>query len=247
MSSSSEALFVHIANFLKFISSAQLLWFMLNTSYDHGCHLASRFRLDPEEYEALLIVVGLVSYMGFGFQIPNQGHGQLVVTLPLLVLLLCRPFVFSSRRLFFASPLNAPSSCCLVVSLCRLSLSCRASWLSHHHLSQSSRCTAFSPAPRDRHNDGKGKQGVRRHDDGNERRDDGWRNIGKGQQGDRQHNNGDGKHDEGKGQQGDRRHDDGSGRHDDGDGWHDDGRHDDGKGPKEAAAPLLNSPIRTPV
>ena len=59
----------HIANFLKFISSAQSFWFLLNTSYDHGCHLASRFRLDPDEYEALLIVAGLASYTRFGFQI----------------------------------------------------------------------------------------------------------------------------------------------------------------------------------
>ena len=59
----------HIANFLKFISSAQSFWFSLDTSYDHGCHLASRFRLDPDEYEALLIVAGLASYTRFGFQI----------------------------------------------------------------------------------------------------------------------------------------------------------------------------------
>jgi len=69
MSSSSEALLDHIADFLKFISSPQSFWFTLNTSYDHGCHLASRFRLDQEEYEALLIVAGLVSYTRFGFQI----------------------------------------------------------------------------------------------------------------------------------------------------------------------------------
>jgi len=59
----------HIADFLKFISSAQSFWFSLDTSYDHGCHLASRFRLDPDEYEALLIVAGLASYTRFGFQI----------------------------------------------------------------------------------------------------------------------------------------------------------------------------------
>ena len=59
----------HIADFLKFISSAQSFWFSLNTSYNHGCHLASRFRLDPDEYEALLIVAGLASYTRFGFQI----------------------------------------------------------------------------------------------------------------------------------------------------------------------------------
>ena len=69
MSSSSEALLDHIGDFLEFISSAQSFWFSLNTSYSHGCHLASRFRLDQEEYEALLIVAGLASYTRFGFQI----------------------------------------------------------------------------------------------------------------------------------------------------------------------------------
>jgi hypothetical protein len=69
MSSSSEALLDHIADFLKFISSAQSFWFSLDTIYDHGCHLASCFHLDPNEYEALLIVAGLASYTRFGFQI----------------------------------------------------------------------------------------------------------------------------------------------------------------------------------
>jgi hypothetical protein len=69
MSSSSDALLDHIANFLKFISSAQSFRFTLNTSYGHGCHLASHFRLDQEEYKALLIVAGLASYTRFGFQI----------------------------------------------------------------------------------------------------------------------------------------------------------------------------------
>jgi len=69
MSSRSEALLDHIANFLKFISSAQSFWFSLDTSYNHGCHLASRFRLDPDEYEVLLIAAGLASYTRFGFKI----------------------------------------------------------------------------------------------------------------------------------------------------------------------------------
>jgi hypothetical protein len=69
MSSSSEALLDCIADFLKFIFSAQSFWFLLNTSYNHGCHLASCFRLDPDEYEALLIVTGLALYTRFGFQI----------------------------------------------------------------------------------------------------------------------------------------------------------------------------------
>jgi hypothetical protein len=115
-------------------------------------------------------------------------------------------------------PLDAPPSRRLVVTSCRLSLSRRASWLSHHHLSSSSRCTTFSSSHRDRHNDGKGKQGIRRHDDSDGHRDDGPHNNGKGQQGDRRDDDGDGKRNDGKGQQGNRRHDDGRGWHDDGKG-----------------------------
>ena len=69
MSLSSETLLDHIADFLKFISSAQSFWFLLDTSYDHSYHLASRIRLDPDEYEVLLTVAGLASYTRFGFQI----------------------------------------------------------------------------------------------------------------------------------------------------------------------------------
>ena len=68
MSSSSETLLDHIADFLKFISSAQSFLFSLDTSYGHGCHLASRFHLDPDEYEVLLVATGLASYTKFGFQ-----------------------------------------------------------------------------------------------------------------------------------------------------------------------------------
>ncbi len=59
----------HIADYLRFLYDAPSFWFTLNTSYEHGCHLARRFRLDPDEYEALLIVADLASYTRFGFQI----------------------------------------------------------------------------------------------------------------------------------------------------------------------------------
>jgi hypothetical protein len=42
---------------------------MLNMSYNHDCHLASRFRLEPNNYEVLLVVAGLASYARFGFAI----------------------------------------------------------------------------------------------------------------------------------------------------------------------------------
>ncbi len=57
----------HIANFLRFISSAQSFWFSLDTSYGHGCHLTNRFRLEPNDYEVLLVVAGLAHYTRFGF------------------------------------------------------------------------------------------------------------------------------------------------------------------------------------
>jgi hypothetical protein len=52
----------HIADYLRFLSDAPSFWFTLNTSYDHGCHLATQFRLEPNNYEMLLIVAGLASY-----------------------------------------------------------------------------------------------------------------------------------------------------------------------------------------
>jgi hypothetical protein len=40
---------------------------MLETSYNHGCHLANQFRLELNDYEVLLVVAGLVHYTRFGF------------------------------------------------------------------------------------------------------------------------------------------------------------------------------------
>jgi hypothetical protein len=42
---------------------------MLNASYNHGCHLASRFRLEPNNYKVLLLVAGLASYTQLSFAI----------------------------------------------------------------------------------------------------------------------------------------------------------------------------------
>jgi len=67
MSQSSQSILDHIAEMLQFISSAQSFWFTLNTSYDHGCHLASQFRLEPNDYEVLLVVASLAQYTLFGF------------------------------------------------------------------------------------------------------------------------------------------------------------------------------------
>jgi hypothetical protein len=63
MSSSCESILDYIADYLKFISNAQSFWFTLNTSYHHGCHLASRCRLEPNDYEVLLVIAGLASLL----------------------------------------------------------------------------------------------------------------------------------------------------------------------------------------
>ena len=57
----------HIAEILQFITNAQSVRFTLNTSYDHGCHLASQFCLDPNDYKVLLVVAGPAHYTQFGF------------------------------------------------------------------------------------------------------------------------------------------------------------------------------------
>ncbi len=59
MSSSSDCILDHIADYLKFISGAQSFWYTLNTSYNHDCHLTSWFYLEPNNYEVLLVVAGL--------------------------------------------------------------------------------------------------------------------------------------------------------------------------------------------
>jgi hypothetical protein len=68
MSARSDTLLDHIADYIRFLSNAQSFWFTLDTSYDYGCHLASRFHLNPEEYEALSIVARLASYSRYGFK-----------------------------------------------------------------------------------------------------------------------------------------------------------------------------------
>ena len=95
----------------------------------------------------------------FGW-LPNQGHGQLVVTLPLLVLSSSYCAAHLSSRcagwLLHVLPLDALPSC-------------RLGWLPHHHLSSSYHCTSLLSSNRARHDDGTGKQGDRRHDNGNGR------------------------------------------------------------------------------
>jgi hypothetical protein len=101
MSSSSEALLDHIADFLKFISSAQSFWFSFDTSYDHGCHLASCFHLDPDEYE---VVSPLVTPSWCHLVVPAGCH-----------IASCRPLIVPpSRRLVAPAGCRIASRCPLI-------------------------------------------------------------------------------------------------------------------------------------
>ena len=77
MSLSSESILDHIADYLKFISSTPSFWFTLDTRYDHGCHLSDRFRLEPNDYEVLLVVAGLAHYTRFGFAMKPTAWSKL--------------------------------------------------------------------------------------------------------------------------------------------------------------------------
>ena len=185
----------------------------------------------------------------YKIRLPNQGHGQLVVTLPLPSLSSCCAGHASSRRagwllgrLLMLHPLILSSSClaasrCLVMPAgCRIIISCRP-LIAPSSLSSSRYA---------RHDNSKGKQVDRQHDDGDGRHNDGWHDDATGKQGDRQHDKTTkargnratggtttvtggkttvtGGSTMSRGSRAKRRHNDGDGRQDDCDRLHDDGR-----------------------
>jgi hypothetical protein len=62
-----DVLLDHIANFLIYLSGAPSFWFLLNTSYGYGCHLASWLPMSMQEYESLLAAANLAAYTESGF------------------------------------------------------------------------------------------------------------------------------------------------------------------------------------
>jgi hypothetical protein len=74
-SRSYESILDHIADYLQFLSNAQSYWFMLNTRYDHGCHLANQFHLGSNDYKVLVIAAGLASYTRLRWHDERQ-HGN---------------------------------------------------------------------------------------------------------------------------------------------------------------------------
>ena len=64
MAVSSTTVLAQMARFLIFLSDAPSYWFSLNKSCDDEFHLAKRFGMDKENFEALLIAGNLAQYRG---------------------------------------------------------------------------------------------------------------------------------------------------------------------------------------
>ena len=82
---------------------------MLDTSYNNGCHLTNRFRLEPNDYEVVSPLCQLI--VASPLVVPSLRRSlvvllrQLVVASPLAVLSLRCPLVVLSRQLVVALPL----------------------------------------------------------------------------------------------------------------------------------------------
>ena len=111
---------------LQFISNAQLFWFSLNTSYNHGHHPASRFWLDPEDYKVVFSLVALPSRSLV--EPAGWSHHHLSSSSR------CTTLLSSHRCAAFSS-----SHCCavpLILSLCRPSLPCHQLAVVHRRCHQ---------------------------------------------------------------------------------------------------------------
>ena len=63
MPASKESMLAAMADLLIFLCGAKSYWYTLNTSHDHGFHLANRFGMTHERYVALLVAADLARYV----------------------------------------------------------------------------------------------------------------------------------------------------------------------------------------
>jgi len=62
----------HLAEHIRYLSTASSFWFSVNSSYDHGCHLSKRMGMSPQDYEYLLVAANLAHFhqtRGFSIKI----------------------------------------------------------------------------------------------------------------------------------------------------------------------------------
>jgi hypothetical protein len=81
MPADKQSILAALAEHLIFLSGAKSYWYTLNTSHDHGFHLANRFGMTHEHYVALLVAADLAKYVNgvltiklFQWETFLQGH-----------------------------------------------------------------------------------------------------------------------------------------------------------------------------
>jgi hypothetical protein len=71
----------HLAEHIRYLSTASSFWFSVNSSYDHGCHLSKQMGMSPQDYD-LLVAANLAHFhqkWGFSIKISKwklflEGH-----------------------------------------------------------------------------------------------------------------------------------------------------------------------------
>jgi hypothetical protein len=72
----------HLAEHIRYLSTASSFWFSVNSGYDHGCQLSKRMGMSPQDYEYLLVAAHLAHFhqkRGFSIKKVNwklflEGH-----------------------------------------------------------------------------------------------------------------------------------------------------------------------------
>ncbi len=101
-----DAILDLIANFLFYLYGTPSFWFLLNTSVDHGCHLASQSQMSMQKYESLLAAANLAAYTKSRFVMKPKEWG---------IFLGGHPFRLSECNIDFVTP--AALTATTVVSL----------------------------------------------------------------------------------------------------------------------------------
>ncbi len=67
-----DTLLDHLAEHIRYLSTASSFWFSVNSSYDHDCHLSKQMGMSPQDYEYLLVAANLAHFhqkQGFSIKI----------------------------------------------------------------------------------------------------------------------------------------------------------------------------------
>jgi hypothetical protein len=65
-----DTLLDHLAEHIRYLSTASSFWFTVNSMHDHGCHLSKQMGMSPQDDEYLLVAANLTRFhQKWGFSI----------------------------------------------------------------------------------------------------------------------------------------------------------------------------------